>query len=114
MRADRFSRRKHPFLFALNHNVSVLPDFKQLLCCAAAVFYSVGSKPISVSIDLKSPFSCLWGEGQVKHKSLLLLSDVSCVSEGAVSSSPVLSKVAQQFKNPELLKQIGGAERAAG
>lgn len=52
-RAAGFSCREHPFLFGLNHNVSALPDFKHLLCCVAVVFYSVGSKPISVSIDLK-------------------------------------------------------------
>lgn len=51
--ATGFCCREHPFLFALNQNVLVLPDFKQLLCCVTVVFYSAGSKLLSASIDLK-------------------------------------------------------------
>lgn len=84
----------------------MLPHFKQLLFCVAVVFYSVGSKPISVSIDLRVLSDAFEMRSRLNTNDFCCISCVLCVSEGAVSSGPILSKIAQQFKNPKLLEQI--------
>lgn len=104
--AAGLSCREDPFLFSLNPNVSVLPDFNQFLFCMAAVFYSLGSTPISVSIDLRVFSDAFEVRSRLNTNDFCCISCALCVSKGAVSSGPVLSKIAQQFKNPKLLKQI--------
>lgn len=84
----------------------MLPHFKQLLFCVAVVFYSVGSKPISVSIDLRVLSDAFEVRSRLNTNDFCCISCVLCVSEGVVSSGPILSKIAQQFKNPKLLEQI--------
>lgn len=71
----------------------------------AAVCHSMECKLLSVSADPKDLSDAFEVRGRLKRNH----SAISCVlyvNEGAVSSSPVLSKTAQQFKKPELLEQI--------
>lgn len=84
----------------------MLPDFKQFLFSMAVVFYSLGSTPISVSIDLRVLSDAFEVRSRLNPNDFCCISCVLCVSKGAVSSGPVLSKIAQQFENPKLLEQI--------